>query len=58
MSSDLKAAPKSGTMEQLTTPLRTTKPFDETHDDNRPKALVSPMVKQEEATSLGWKTAF
>lgn len=47
----LKAAPKSGTVEQLTTPLRTTKPFDETHNDNRPKALVSPIVKQEEATS-------
>ncbi|XP_051947851.1 targeting protein for Xklp2 isoform X1 [Xyrauchen texanus] len=47
---DLMAAPKNGTMEQLTTPLRTTKPFDGTHNTNRPKALVSPMVKQDETT--------
>ncbi|XP_051515310.1 targeting protein for Xklp2-like isoform X3 [Myxocyprinus asiaticus] len=47
---DLMAAPKNGTLEQLTTPLRTAKPFDETHDTNRPKALVSPLVQQEETT--------
>ncbi|XP_056588607.1 targeting protein for Xklp2 isoform X2 [Triplophysa dalaica] len=48
---DLKATPNGGTVNQLTTPLRTTKPFDEIHHDNRPKALVSPMVKQGESTS-------
>ncbi|XP_051961944.1 targeting protein for Xklp2-B-like isoform X1 [Xyrauchen texanus] len=47
---DLMAAPINGTLEQLTTPLRTAKPFDETHETNRPKALVSPLVKQEETT--------
>lgn len=52
---ELKAAPKSGAVEQLTTPLRTANPFDENHDTNRPKALVSPMVKQVEMTSSGWK---
>ncbi len=54
---ELKAAPRDGTVEQLTTPLRT-KLFDETHSTNRPKALVSPMVKKDETTSSGWdKTA-
>jgi len=53
----LKAAPKSGAVEQLTTPLRIVNPFDESRDSNRPKALVSPMVKQVEMTSSGWKTA-
>ncbi len=54
---ELKAAPKGGTVEQLTTPLRT-KLFDETHNIKRPKALVSPMVKKAETTSSGWdKTA-
>ncbi|XP_051736570.1 targeting protein for Xklp2 isoform X1 [Ctenopharyngodon idella] len=48
---ELKAAPTSGTVEQLTTPLRTANPFDEAHDTDRPKALVSPMVKQVETTS-------
>ncbi|XP_056096039.1 targeting protein for Xklp2 isoform X1 [Rhinichthys klamathensis goyatoka] len=48
---ELKAAPKSGVVDQLTTPLRTSNPFDENHDANRPKALVSPMVKQVEMTS-------
>uniref|UniRef100_A0A8C2DJ97 TPX2 microtubule nucleation factor n=1 Tax=Cyprinus carpio TaxID=7962 RepID=A0A8C2DJ97_CYPCA len=48
---ELKAAPKSGIMEQLTTPLRTVKPFDEIHNTNRLTALVSPMVKQDETTS-------
>ncbi|XP_067303313.1 targeting protein for Xklp2 isoform X2 [Pseudorasbora parva] len=48
---ELKAAPTSGTVEQLTTPLRIVNPFDEIHDTNRPKALVSPMVKQVEMTS-------
>ncbi|XP_058620545.1 targeting protein for Xklp2 isoform X1 [Onychostoma macrolepis] len=47
---ELKAAPKGGTVEQLTTPLRT-KLFDETHNNNRPKASVSPMVKKDETTS-------
>jgi len=51
----LKAAPKSGAVEQLTTPLRIVNPFDESRDSNRPKALVSPMVKQVEMTSSGWK---
>lgn len=46
---DLKAAPQTGAMEQLITPSRTTKPFDETLD-NRPKAMVAPMVKQGETT--------
>ncbi|XP_073669129.1 targeting protein for Xklp2 isoform X2 [Paramisgurnus dabryanus] len=44
---DLKAAPQTGAMEQLITPSRTTKPFAETLDD-RPKAMVAPMVKQGE----------
>ncbi|XP_077074614.1 targeting protein for Xklp2 isoform X2 [Siphateles boraxobius] len=48
---ELKAAPKSGAVEQLTTPLRTANPFEENHDTNRPTALVSPMVKQVEMTS-------
>ncbi|XP_057219438.1 targeting protein for Xklp2 isoform X2 [Triplophysa rosa] len=48
---DLKATPNGGTVEQITIPLHTTKPFDETRDDNRPKALVSPMVKQESTSS-------
>ncbi|XP_048034406.1 targeting protein for Xklp2 isoform X2 [Megalobrama amblycephala] len=48
---ELKAAPTSGTMEQLTTPLRTANPFDEARDTDRPTALVSPMVKQVETTS-------
>ncbi|RXN17996.1 targeting for Xklp2 isoform X1 [Labeo rohita] len=48
---ELKAAPKSGTVKQLTTPLRTTTPFDDTHSTNRPKALVSPMVKEDKTTS-------
>uniref|UniRef100_A0A672K7F3 Targeting protein for Xklp2-like n=1 Tax=Sinocyclocheilus grahami TaxID=75366 RepID=A0A672K7F3_SINGR len=47
---ELKATPKGGTVEQLTTPLQT-KFFDETHNTNRPKALVSPMVKKDETTS-------
>lgn len=54
---ELKATPKGGTVEQLTTPLQT-KLFDETHNTNRPKALVSPMVKKDDTTSSGWgKTA-
>ncbi|XP_067227565.1 targeting protein for Xklp2 isoform X1 [Chanodichthys erythropterus] len=48
---ELKAAPTSGTMEQLTTPLRTANPFDEARNTDRPRALVSPMVKQVETTS-------
>ncbi|XP_026092731.1 targeting protein for Xklp2-like isoform X2 [Carassius auratus] len=52
---ELKAAPKSGIMEQLTTPLRTTKPFDEVHNTNRLKAVVSPMIKQDETTSTDVK---
>uniref|UniRef100_A0A8C1S946 TPX2 microtubule nucleation factor n=1 Tax=Cyprinus carpio TaxID=7962 RepID=A0A8C1S946_CYPCA len=52
---ELKAAPKSGIMEQLTTPLRTVKPFDEIHNTNRLTALVSPMVKQDETTSTDVK---
>uniref|UniRef100_A0A9J7XD06 TPX2 microtubule nucleation factor n=1 Tax=Cyprinus carpio carpio TaxID=630221 RepID=A0A9J7XD06_CYPCA len=47
---ELKATPKGGTVEQLTTPLQT-KLFDETHNTNRPKALVSPMVKKDDTTS-------
>uniref|UniRef100_A0A671SD17 Targeting protein for Xklp2-B-like n=1 Tax=Sinocyclocheilus anshuiensis TaxID=1608454 RepID=A0A671SD17_9TELE len=47
----LKATPKSGTVEQLTTPLRTAKPFDEIPNTNRPNAVVSPLVKQDETTS-------
>uniref|UniRef100_A0A673G7V1 Targeting protein for Xklp2-like n=1 Tax=Sinocyclocheilus rhinocerous TaxID=307959 RepID=A0A673G7V1_9TELE len=47
---ELKATPKGGTVEQLTTPLQT-KFFNETHNTNRPKALVSPMVKKDETTS-------
>ncbi|XP_073679643.1 targeting protein for Xklp2 isoform X2 [Garra rufa] len=46
---EFKAAPISGTMEQLTTPLRAT--FDDTHNTNRPKALVSPMVKEDKTTT-------
>ncbi|XP_016085412.1 targeting protein for Xklp2-B-like [Sinocyclocheilus grahami] len=48
---ELKATPKSGTVEQLTTPLRTAKPFDEIPNTNRPNAVVSPLVKQDEMTS-------
>uniref|UniRef100_A0A673MYZ2 Targeting protein for Xklp2-B-like n=1 Tax=Sinocyclocheilus rhinocerous TaxID=307959 RepID=A0A673MYZ2_9TELE len=48
---ELKATPKSGTVEQLTTPLRTVKPFDEIPNTNRPNAVVSPLVKQDETTS-------
>ncbi|XP_059396582.1 targeting protein for Xklp2-like isoform X2 [Carassius carassius] len=52
---ELKAAPRSGIMEQLTTPLRATKPFDEVHNTNRLKAVVSPMIKQDETTSTDVK---
>ncbi|XP_026055681.1 targeting protein for Xklp2-B-like isoform X1 [Carassius auratus] len=53
---ELKATPKGGTVEQLTTPLQT-KLFDETHNTNRPKALVSPMVKKEETISSDVKVS-
>ncbi|XP_060750655.1 targeting protein for Xklp2 isoform X1 [Tachysurus vachellii] len=41
---DMMAAPESGELEQLTTPLRVTKPFDALHSEDLPKAIVSPMV--------------
>lgn len=46
----LQMASESGVMEQLTTPLRT-KPFDEPVDTNKPKAMVSPLVRQEPTSS-------
>ncbi|XP_026881617.2 targeting protein for Xklp2 isoform X1 [Electrophorus electricus] len=44
---DLMAEPKSGEAEHLTAPLRVSKPFDGAHNENLPKAVVSPMVKAE-----------
>ncbi|XP_072553136.1 targeting protein for Xklp2 isoform X2 [Salminus brasiliensis] len=42
-------APKNGEVEPLTTPLR--KPFDGTHNEDLPKAVVTPMVKEGTATT-------
>lgn len=52
---DLMAAPTNGQMEQLTTPLRVPKPFDEMHNEDLPKAIVSPMVHVAETTGSAGK---
>ncbi|XP_026800904.3 targeting protein for Xklp2 isoform X1 [Pangasianodon hypophthalmus] len=48
---DLMAAPQNGEMEQLTTPMRVPKPFDGMHNEDLPKAIVSPMVHVTETTA-------
>ncbi|XP_062871504.1 targeting protein for Xklp2 [Trichomycterus rosablanca] len=42
---DIMVTPTNGEMEQLATPMRVPKPFDGTHNEDLPKAVVSPMVQ-------------
>lgn len=53
---ELMAAPKNGEMEQLTTPLRVSKPFDGMHSEDLPKAIVLPMVHVVETVASAGET--
>lgn len=51
------SASKNGEMEQLVTPLRVPKPFDGSHSEGLPKAIVSPMVHMAETTASAGDTS-